>query len=77
MEKKKKKQEDVITPELLEKLRIEVMLREDEVAKKADESVEKAGTLNDPELAAMAADVEDFSMKLGMLEKQFREEGGE
>ncbi len=77
MHKKKTNTEEIITSELLEKLRIEVMLREDEVAKKADESAGKAGMLNDPELATMAEDVENFSMHLHMLEKQFNEKKGE
>lgn len=62
-----------ITPELLEKLKIEVMLREDELAQETDKSLEKAGALNDPDLCEIANEVEDFAMKVETLEKMLKQ----
>lgn len=61
-----------ITPELIEKLKIEVMLREDELAIETDKSLEKAGTLNDPDLSEIANEVEDFTMKVETLERMLK-----
>ncbi|HWQ58049.1 MAG TPA: hypothetical protein VN540_03440 [Clostridia bacterium] len=59
-----------ITSELLEQLKIEVMLREDELAIETDKSLETAGALNDPDLCEIASEVEDFAIKVEALEKQ-------
>jgi hypothetical protein len=67
---------DEITPELIEKLKIEAMLKEDELAIETDRSLEKAGALNDPDLCEIAHKVEDFAINIETLEKQLRQTDG-
>lgn len=60
-----------ITLELLEKLQIDLMLREDELAGKTEKSLERAGKLNDPDLSELANEVEKICLQLCDFEKFF------
>lgn len=68
-----RKESNNITLEMIEELKIEVMLREDELAIKTDKSLERSGTLNDPDLCETANKVEDFRMQIDTLEKQLKQ----
>lgn len=61
-----------ITHELIEKLKIEMMLREDELAIETDQSLETAGAFSDPDLCEIANKVEDFAMKIETPEKRLK-----
>ena len=68
-----------ITPELIERMKLEVMLMEDELAQEIDRSAEAVGAFNDPGLCEIASGVENFAMTVEMLEKMLRRlgDGGE
>lgn len=63
------KRHSEITFELLEKLRIEAMLREDELASETGRVLESIGTLNDPELSELANEAEDIGIEIAHLER--------
>ena len=66
-----------ITPELIERLKAEVMLMEDELALETYRSFETAGAFNDPGLCEIASEVENFAMSVETFERMLRLGDGE